>query len=46
LQEEMKTLPFGDVWDEYCKECGVAEDGAWFGVVKEYENSVLKNRGN
>ena len=31
LQEELKTLPFGDVWDEYCRVCGKPIDGAWFG---------------
>lgn len=25
-QEEMKMLPLGDVWEEYCKECNVASD--------------------
>lgn len=24
-QEEIKTLPFGDVWAEYCEECGAPE---------------------
>ena len=22
LQEELKTYPMGDVWDEYCRRCG------------------------
>lgn len=22
-------MPFGEVWAEYCRRCGVPEDGAW-----------------
>ena len=43
-QEEVKTLPFGDVWAEYCKTCGAPVDGEWFGKVKEYEAEILKER--
>ena len=32
-QEELKTLPFGEVWDEYCHRNGVPVDGAWFEEV-------------
>ncbi len=45
LQEELKTMPFGDVWDEYCSLCGVPKDGEWFETVKNYENEILKMRG-
>ena len=44
-QEEIKTLPFGDIWNEYCKECGVPADGKWFEIVKNYEKEVLAKRG-
>ena len=44
-QEELKTLPFGDIWNEYCKECGVPADGKWFEIVKNYEKEVLAKRG-
>jgi len=43
-QEELKTLPFGDVWAEYCKECGAPEDGKWFETVLKYEKEVLSKR--
>ena len=43
--EEIKTLPFGDVWAEYCKTCGAPCDGEWFDIVKEYENNVMLKRG-
>ncbi len=43
-QEELKTLPFGEVWKEYCLSCGVPADGQWMKVVENYENSVLRKR--
>ncbi len=45
LSEELKTLPFGDVWDEYCARQGVPKDGEWLETVKNYENKILKTRG-
>ena len=44
-QEELKTMPFGDVWAEYCSRCGVANDGEWFSAVQKYEKEVLSKRG-
>ena len=44
VQEELKTLPFGDVWDEYCRVCGKPLDGEWYPRVREYEGKVLVNR--
>ena len=43
-QEELKTLPFGEVWDEYCRRCGVPQDGAWLPEVQQYEKDVLMAR--
>ncbi len=43
-QEELKTAPFGDVWDEYCRRQGVPADGEWFQTVEDYERKVLVNR--
>ena len=42
-QEEMKMLPFADVWEEYCNVCGTTEAG-WFAEVKKYEEEVLAKR--
>lgn len=42
--EEVKTLPFGDIWNYYCECCGVPKDGEWFEKVKEYEKTVLSKR--
>lgn len=44
VQEELKTLPFGEVWNEYCKSCNAPADGEWFGEVEEYEREVLNKR--
>lgn len=44
-QEELKTMPFGEVWEAYCRECGAPADGEWFRTVKQYENEVLSKRG-
>ena len=44
-QEELKTMPFGEVWEQYCRECGVPADGEWFAEVKDYKNKVLSKRG-
>ncbi len=43
-QEEVKMLPFGDIWNEYCERCGVKAGPEWFDEVKEYEKTVLAKR--
>ena len=42
VQEEVKTLPFGDVWNYFCEECGVPAN--WFAEIEKYEKEVLANR--
>ncbi len=44
MQEEIKTLPFGDIWNEYCEQCGVKTGKSWFDDIKAYEKDVLLNR--
>ena len=44
MQEEMKTLPFGDIWEKYCEECGVAADESWLDDVLAYEKEILAVR--
>jgi L-rhamnose isomerase len=44
MQEELKTMPFGDVWDEYCRRAGVPVGAAWLDEVKAYEKNVLAKR--
>ena len=43
-QEELKTMPFGEIWNEYCRRCGAPEDGAWFPVIQQYEKDVQFRR--
>jgi len=43
-QEELKTAPFGEIWDEYCRRQGVPADGEWFQTVADYEKKVLVDR--
>ncbi len=44
MQEDMKLLPFEDIWNKYCEECGVEASHAWFAEVKKYEEEVLSKR--
>ena len=40
--EQQKTMPFGDVWDEFLKRENVVKD--YLSEVKEYEKVVLQER--
>ncbi len=42
--EEAKTLPFGAVWDEYCRRQDVPEGPAWLDTVRQYEKDALSRR--
>ena len=42
--EEAKTLPFGDIWAEYCRRNNVPAGVEWLDQVREYENNVLLKR--
>ena len=46
LQEEIKTLPWNEVWDEYCLICGVKSEKEWYKDSEKYEKEVLLKRGN
>jgi len=45
LFEEIKALPFGLVWEEYCLRNNVPSGAAWLQEVKSYEKDVLSRRG-
>ncbi len=45
LLEEAKALPFGAVWDEYCRRSNVPVGPAWLEVVRAYEKTELAKRG-
>ena len=42
LQEELKTAPFGAVWEEYLKRENVVSN--YLNEIKEYEEKVLVKR--
>jgi L-rhamnose isomerase len=44
LLETIKTLPFGAVWDEYCRRSGVPIGSDWLADVRDYESAVLSGR--
>ena len=44
LLEEVKTLPFAPIWNEYCERCNVPVGPAWLAEVKKYEAEVLSKR--
>lgn len=43
-QESIKMLPLGDVWEEYCRRCGVKGENEWFDEIISYEKEVLSKR--
>ena len=45
MQEEIKALPIGAVWDRYCLQQGVVVGEGWLVKLKEYEGKVLGKRG-
>lgn len=44
LLEETKTLPFGPVWDEFCRRQNVPVGADWIAEMKNYERKVLAGR--
>lgn len=42
--EQFKCMPFGAVWDEYCRREGAPLEGELFGEVDAYEKEVLSKR--
>lgn len=44
LMEELKTYPFGAIWDYYCDQMNVPIKEEWLSEVDEYEAQVLLKR--
>ena len=44
ISEELKTFPFGDVFDEYCRREGAPVGMEWIAEVDKYEAEVLSER--
>lgn len=45
VSEDVKTLPFVDVWNYYCAKNDVMLDLEWIDEVEKYEKDVLAKRG-
>jgi len=45
ILEELKTMPFGAVWDYYCLSSDTPVGKEWLDEVKQYEKDVLSKRG-
>ena len=45
LMEEAKTLPFGAVWDEYCRRAGTPVGADWLAEAESYGRDVITRRG-
>jgi len=44
LLEEMKTMPFGAVWDMYCLRHDVPVGAAWINEMHQYDAEVVRKR--
>ena len=44
ISEEIKTAPFGAIWEELCARAEMPAGAAWFEEIKKYENEVLSAR--
>lgn len=44
MQEELKTMPFGAVWDYYCTKQNVPAGHVWLSEVRDYERNVTNSR--
>lgn len=44
LMEELKSYPFGDIWNYYCHINNVPIQDEWYGIVKKYEEEELLKR--
>lgn len=44
LMEEAKQLPWGAVWDEFCRRSGVPAGANWLAAVRQYEAEILLKR--
>ena len=44
LLEELKTLPFGAVWDQHCQSFAVPVGRAWIDAIRDYEHRLSSRR--
>ena len=46
LMEELKTYPFGAIWDYYCEQMNVPVKEEWLKDIQLYEQEILLHRQN
>ena len=46
LQEDLKTLPWGSVWDYHCLRSETPAGSGWLEEIRRYERDVLSQRGS
>ncbi len=44
MMEELKTMPFGAVWDYHCLTSDVPAGDSWLEDIKQYEKEILSKR--
>jgi L-rhamnose isomerase len=44
MHEELKTMPFGAIWDYYCLKEGVAVGADYITEIQKYEEEILSKR--
>ena len=44
-QEELKTLPYGAVWDYHCTKMETPAGESWLDEIRAYEKNILSKRG-
>lgn len=44
MQEAVKLLPIGEIWEEYLRREGVVDDFAFYDEVEKYEREILSKR--
>ena len=42
--EEIKTLPWGSVWNYFCEQQGMPDDYSFMQIISQYEKDVLLKR--
>lgn len=44
MQEAVKLLPIGEIWEEYLRREGIVDDFAFYDEVEKYEREILSKR--
>ena len=44
MLEDIKSMPWGEIWQEYCRRMNVPNDLDWISEVEQYELDVLSKR--